>query len=77
MSFMTLKNVCAKALAKNFQKKIHGFCMFFKFKGSILRFFFPLDFPLFFYSFLSAVITKEIFFLNTKTVFQNTVCTSP
>eukprot|EP00493_Phyllostaurus_siculus_P001724 UN01733 len=49
MSFMTLKNVCAKALAKHFsKKKIHGFCMFFKFKRSILRFFFVV---LFFYSF--------------------------
>ena len=47
-----------KKFSKNF---FHGFCMFFKFKGSILRLFFPLDFPLFFplffYSFLSAVIT--------------------
>ena len=57
MSFMTLKNIRAKALAKNFKKHFHGFSMFFKFKrsifSSILRFFFLL----FFYSFVCAVIT--------------------
>ena len=61
MRFMTLKNVWGKALAKNSQKKsFHGFSMFFKFKRSILRFFFPGFFPgffaFFFYSFSSSVI---------------------
>ena len=51
------------------KKKFHGFCMFFKFKGSILRFFFrfffALFFAFFFYSFLSAVITfKETHYLK-------------
>eukprot|EP00493_Phyllostaurus_siculus_P020334 UN20659 len=55
MSFMTLKNVCAKALAKNFQ----GFSMFFKFKGSYFVRFFSVFFVflLFFYSFVCAIIT--------------------
>eukprot|EP00493_Phyllostaurus_siculus_P015495 UN15732 len=40
MSITTLKNVCAKALAKKFQKIFSWFCMFFKFKVSIFAFFF-------------------------------------
>ena len=54
MSFVTLKNVWAKALAKNSQKKdFHGFSMFFKFKSSIFR----SILRGFLYSFLCAVIT--------------------
>ena len=49
MSFMTLKNVSAKALAKNFQKKISWILYVSKIKGSILRFFFARFFALFFY----------------------------
>ena len=35
------------------KKKFHGFCMFFKFKGSILRFFFRLFFLFFLTFFIS------------------------
>ena len=60
MSFMTLKNVRAKALVKTFQKKFfHGFCMFFKFKRSVFDFF-----KTFFHCFLSAIIKEEM--KNTK-----------
>ena len=39
MSLMTLKNVWVRSLAKHFQKKFYGFCMFFKFKRSVFDFF--------------------------------------
>ena len=49
----------SQSSSKKFQKKhkIHGFFMFFKFKGSILRVFVAFFFSAFFHSFLSAVIT--------------------
>ena len=55
MSFMTLKNVCAKALAKNFkkQKNFMDFVCFSNLRARFSGFFFAL----FFNSFLSAVIT--------------------
>ena len=57
MSFMTLKNVWAKALAKNFQKFFFmDFVCFSNLRARFSAFFLRF----FFYSFLSAVITKEI-----------------
>ena len=39
--FHDFQNFLRQSSSKKFSKKIfHGFCMFFKFKGSILRFFF-------------------------------------
>ena len=58
--FHISKNVWAKDAAKNLFKKFHGFCIFFKFKLSILPF---LEIYLFFelfHSFLSVVIIKQM-----------------
>ena len=61
MSFMTLKNVWAKALAKNVQKIFFmNFVCFSNLRARFSVFFSAFFSAFFFYSFLSAVITKKM-----------------